>query len=208
MKRLTLLLLLIAATVSVFGQDGHIQYKDQGNTKMYGRSVLSRSSKASLDTLTSVHGGTFAYDTVYRTVRVFNGVSFEPLAFGEIKDTCVSVPSASVLTMNASPIVLVPAPGANRFIEFLSGIIHVDFNSVAYNAGTIIFLSAGGGWQGISNDILTASSEVYSSVLRVQGTSGGNLGPNVPLYAQVSTSNPTTGDSDIQICVRYRIIEL
>lgn len=46
----------------------------------------------------------------------------------------VVIPTASVKVLNATPYELVPAPGAGKWLEFISVAVWLDFASIAYNA--------------------------------------------------------------------------
>jgi len=59
--------------------------------------------------------------------------------FGDVPDdgmilrrSLVTVTTAQVLALNATPIALVAAPGADKFIEFVSAHLFLDYNSAAY----------------------------------------------------------------------------
>lgn len=71
MKKLTFITILISLFANVsFAQDGHITYREFGNSHFFGRTVVHRSDAANLDTLTSLYSGTIAFDTLTNLVKI------------------------------------------------------------------------------------------------------------------------------------------
>src|SRR5262245_24245850 len=44
----------------------------------------------------------------------------------------VTLTAAQILALNATPVQLVAAPGANKFLEFAKAILYLKYNSAAY----------------------------------------------------------------------------
>lgn len=127
-----------------------------------------------------------------------------------IFEASVTIASAEVLQLNSTPIEIIAAPGAGFAIEVISAVVHVNFNTTAYDAGTLLILSSGapGFYQLIANDVLTATTEIYSTFSAVQGIQLGNLIENESIAVMANVSNPNFGDSDITVYVTARKITL
>lgn len=210
MRKLLSIILLLASTFSAFSQDGHIIYNDQSNHKLYGRDVLVRSDAANLDTLTSVYAGSMAFDTIHRMVKVYDGYKWSHISFGSVKDTIITVVSASVLTLNSVPVTAVNAPGSGFAIDVISSSMRMVYNSAGYTtnttleltmdgAGTEIVAWASGSLSSLANSFTKPSAVASQSVQLIE---------NAALTIAVGTGDPTAGDSDITVYIRYSIIKL
>ena len=211
MKRLTFILILLASVFGASAQDGHIKYKEQGNTHFYGRTVLFRSDAANLDTLTSVYSGQVAYDSTERVVKVYDGAEWQGLTYGTTQDTTITIATAAVLTLNATPVTIVAAPGSGKAIEVVSASVKLDFNSAAYaTVNTVILETSGATERQFDVDILDATVSTVRKMIAIHasGATDTQLIDNAALTVKAKTSNPTTGDSDIKVYLRYRIIDL
>jgi hypothetical protein len=211
MKRtLSTILLTIVSTIA-FAQDGHITYTDQSNSKNFGRDVLVRSDAANLDTLTSVYAGSIAYDTTQKSIKVHDGAQWQSLSFGLTKDTSITIASAAVLTLNSSPVTIVPAPGAGYAIEVISASAKMVYNSVAYATNTTIQVESNGATTPqfrLLNGINQTISSHRSLGRYVSANTETQIIENADLMVTVAGGDPTAGDSDIKVYLRYRLIEL
>jgi len=72
--------MMLVTVLEVSAQDGHIRYREQGNTKIFGRDVMVRTDHTNLDTLTSVYNGSFAYDTTNEVVVFYDGSKWTDVA--------------------------------------------------------------------------------------------------------------------------------
>jgi hypothetical protein len=211
MKRILSTILLTIVSTIAFAQDGHITYTDQSNSKNFGRDVLVRSDAANLDTLTSVYAGSIAYDTTKKSIKVHDGAKWQSLSFGLTKDTSITIASADVLTLSSSQIEIIPPQGAGTAIEVISASIKINFNTTAYATNTTIAIG-----NLTTTDImfslpcLDSTVETMRSLILNQATSvtDTQILENASIVVGVSGGNPTAGDSDIKVYVRYRVIEL
>ena len=128
-----------------------------------------------------------------------------------IKEASLTIATADVLTLNATPIEIVAAPGAGFAIEVLSASMKMTYNSVAYATNTRLELIVSGvavvSQILFSSAVLSSAANVFSGLGSVQQASS-NMLDNAALNVQVQSGNPTAGDSDIKIYVTYRIITL
>jgi hypothetical protein len=128
---------------------------------------------------------------------------------GGILTKKVTIPTASVLTLNATPYTLVTAPGSGYAIELISATGSIaTYGGTAYATNTVLQ---------VITDTATITQASNSTTLITAGTTIdkfsltaglGNLIDNKALQAKVATGNPTAGNSDIIIYITYRIITL
>lgn len=148
-----------------------------------------------------------------------NGVDYS-LSLTNIKNYggcdmyCVSlvIPTASVLTLNATPLTIVAAPGTGYAIEVISASYKLTYNSVAYATNTGLQLITSGAT--VSQKIINSSlaSTVTRQVLfgdgAIAGATDTQILENAALLVQVPTGNPKAGNSDIEVYCQYRIITI
>ena len=126
----------------------------------------------------------------------------------------ITIPTASVLTLNATPLTIVAAPGAGLAIQVVAGTASMTYNTTAYaTSGALNILSLG---SSISQATLGANGFLFGTVTRNASfeitksatITDTQIGVNTPLIVQVGTANPTAGDSDITVTVLYRILPI
>lgn len=119
--------------------------------------------------------------------------------------------SASILSANSSPVMLIPAPGAGKYIEVMSGSARLLYNSTTYAANTKLLLILGTATKAQIEDtqILASTAtrgiRLYGSASSF-GTTDNEIALNQPLYFSVGTGNPTTGNSSMFLSITYRIV--
>lgn len=131
---------------------------------------------------------------------------------GILKTISVTIPTASVLTLNATPVTIIPAQGAGTYIEVISATAQMTYVSATYATNGILRLLTSGAT--IGQVSWTANGFLFGTTTRmVKGTTTATTGvaetqllANTAVVAQVDTGNPTTGDSSIIIKVTYRVI--
>lgn len=204
MKRLLIAFFLLIS-VGALAQDGHIRYKETGNTKNIGRFVMPRLDSVAYDSLTSVHSGTMVFDSLKDQLMIYSEDDWRGVAVGYY-DTTLTIAAASVLTLNGTAVDLAPKPGANKMIVPVSAMIRYKWNSAAYTANTDVELKIKGSSASFATatGILAATAERFDVMDIAAGAYGSaNMGVQV-----VNTSgNPATGDSDIVIYFSYRIVD-
>lgn len=141
------------------------------------------------------------YASVTSTIQSTSGV----------QRATVTIPTAEVLTLNATPVELVPAPGAGKSILVHDASLVIDFNSAAYATQTTVNIGVNGAdaAQAVFTNGLnaTADKSVKAAITSSTGASDEQLPANAALEASVPTANPTAGDSDITIEVFYSIVD-
>ena len=120
------------------------------------------------------------------------------LGSGGIRVAEVTIPSASVLTLNGTPVEIVPAPGVGRANLPLVVVASVAFASAAYATNTSLTVGYGGaGIITITGILAATSSKVATATAQ-----------NAAIVASVASGNPVTGDSPITISVLYVTVNL
>lgn len=123
----------------------------------------------------------------------------------------LSIPTASVLTLNATPLEIVAAPGAGYAIECINASLFMTYNSVAYATNTTLQLitdTATVAQMQLSGAISNTVTRGYKipELSSAAGTTSTQVIENKSLKVSVATGNPTAGDSDIVVYVLYRLI--
>lgn len=122
--------------------------------------------------------------------------------------------SAEILTLNTNPVTLISAPGAGKFIIVKNGLARINFNTTAYAGGTTyLYLQ----FNGSSNYTGQVYNIIQSTITRqttfvinrdlFTGISDNDLLANTALKV-TADSNPTTGNSTIDILIEYQILDL
>lgn len=216
MKRLTFLLVVLSTVLSTnlstFAQapyqDCHIVYKDIPNFHYYGRQVQQRTDAANLDTLTCVYDGSFAYDTLSRSFKGYDGDGFHSLAFGEVRDTVIDLSSAEILALNGTPKTVVAAPGSGKYLQVLNATVKYTYVTTAYSSGTRLRIGTTPSQDPYSCVVLNATTSTIRTfeppTHSVAGYSGSLENTAIKVDADVA---PTTGDGTAKVWVRYQIIE-
>jgi hypothetical protein len=127
----------------------------------------------------------------------------------------VEVPASAVLTLNATPFTLVPAPGAGKLTEFLGAIAMLDYAGTAYagiaaNEDLVIKYTNAAGVV-VSNTLETTGFlDATSDQFRTFKAISTDLTPvpNAPLVLHLLNGEVTTGNSPLILHVSYRIHEL
>lgn len=128
----------------------------------------------------------------------------------------VTITTAQMLALNGSPIQIVPAPGAGLLIVPTMMIATLVFNAAAYSTNaagaSLKYGTAGAGTSTgftLSQAFLQSASGTNTQI--VNQSSAATYLPastdlNVPLTLIAATSDPTTGDSAMNVRVYYRVI--
>lgn len=122
----------------------------------------------------------------------------------QIKSASVTIPTAQVLTLNSSPVTIVSGVSGKILVP-ISAIFRATYNSATYATNTSLAIRH----TSSSTALVTASAklgftansinqfDLRADTVADQLISGANMEVYVP------TGDPTTGDSDITIDVKY-----
>lgn len=124
----------------------------------------------------------------------------------------VALTPAQILTLATVPVVVAAAPGAGKFIEFVSGMISYTFSVAAYTAGGNV--SFGHTGQAAESAVVSAANSFGNAASQIWTVvSSGNGGGAAATYANLGLTfraaadftNPGTAAGTARIAVVYRI---
>ena len=129
-----------------------------------------------------------------------------------IQCASLTIPTAEVLALNSTPQTIVSAQGAGTAIEVISATMKLDYNSATYatNVGLQLICNGAHEPQVVSLTALNASvtSTRRLTVDSTFAATDTQLLENTALQVQVPSGDPVTGDSDIEVFVLYRVINV
>lgn len=129
----------------------------------------------------------------------------------------VTIPTASILTLNATPFSLIPAPGANKAIIFEGAMVHkpagTAYAGIAAGEDLAFRYTDGSGTQvgavettGFM-DQATAQSRYARPFTAASAVSDLTPVANAALVAHMLTGEITTGTSNVLLRIFYRIVD-
>jgi hypothetical protein len=144
---------------------------------------------------------------------VYNDLNDGPRTLGEFFIR-VTITAAQMLALNATPITVIPAPGAGRFIEFIGGSVALDYNANAYSgiaAGEDLVLRYTNGSGVIVSTTLETTGFLDQTADQVRTFKGiaTDYVPavNAPIVLHMTTGEITTGDSPLYLNLVFRVHE-
>jgi hypothetical protein len=131
-----------------------------------------------------------------------------------VRYSVVALTSAQILAMRASPITLVSAPGAGFFLEFVSAVLILDYNSAAYaesadnmavryNNGSGVIASQAIEATGFIDQTADTLTNALPKV-DVIGAATGVVNKALVLH-NTGDGEYTTGNSPMRVKVSYRV---
>lgn len=124
----------------------------------------------------------------------------------------VAVSSAQILALSTTPVVVVAAPGAGKFIEFISGMISYTYSGAAYTGGGNVAFGYTG--QAAVSAAVTAGNSFGNGAAQIwtvlpSGNGGGasatfvNLG--ITFRALADFTQPGAAAGTARVAVAYRV---
>ena len=196
------------------GQDGNFYlngaaiFNDNGDDVSGPLESLDQISTTELEFLDGAVAGTPAAAKV-----LMPDANLEINGIGVIKKADVLIATAAVLTLNTTPVEVIPAPAAGTYHEFLGAYVFLDYAGTAYaaDAGEDLCLrytdSSG---DVVSTDIDGEEFEATADALFIM--SPVPTAPNVITHAAAAivahnkVGNWATGNSPLKIRAYYRVI--
>jgi len=120
----------------------------------------------------------------------------------------VTITSAELLALNATPAELVPAPGPGKVLEFISAVLILEYGSAAYANNGIISVANGTTVADMSDTVALADflAKTADHIVVVQALSADvELKANESLVLSMATGESITGDSPVRAKVAYRV---
>jgi hypothetical protein len=126
----------------------------------------------------------------------------------------VDVSSAQILNSNSVPVVLIAAPGANKFLRIVDIAMRYTFVSAAYATNTnLLFMYSALVAAAVDAQPSSVLTQVNDRVFMTGGISptgvpqGYNGLTNQGLVLYTQTGNPTAGSGTIKVFITYKIID-
>jgi hypothetical protein len=167
-----------------------------------GTSIVVSSDGVRLDNDATAPGNDYFYGTNSAGVK-----GWYPKT-GTVLETTLSIPTAQVLTLNATPLQIIAAPGAGYAIEVETAIMELTYNSAAYATYTNLqVITDTADMSQFYGAFYLAATKTVRVKLTAQGiTDKTQIIENKAVFVSVAAGDPTAGDSDIKVYVKYRII--
>jgi hypothetical protein len=126
--------------------------------------------------------------------------------------TKISLSSAEILALNATPKLLLPAPGAGKYYEIISATGSLTFATAAYASflQLQIYFNGAGLVIGSNSAILSSTANRIGGIIKsaISGASATQYLENTAIYCNVSGGNPTAGGGSLDLYLSYKIITL
>lgn len=136
--------------------------------------------------------------------QVPNDGSTTDLISGRLRSRSVTIPTASVLTLNSVGYELVPAPGSGFVLQFLGLILILDFNTTGYASGGAVAVNCNSVI--ISGTIAAAFiNGTADAVKQMAPISDVVLAANTALVLKAATGDFTTGNSPLRVEIFYAV---
>lgn len=142
---------------------------------------------------------------------IYNGRGWEDYTYG-VQIASLTLTTAQVKALNATPIDMIAAPGATKFIQLVDCMGFVDYNSAAYaevaagedltlkytdDSGAVLTTLETTGW-------LDQTADSYQ--IGVPAAAQPVL--NAKVVAHMATGEIITGDSPVTLVAHYRVIDV
>lgn len=117
--------------------------------------------------------------------------------------SAVTISSGQILTLNSSPIEILPSPGVDKYYDF-KVYFEYYYGSLSYVSNPIYLIDGTGKYITEQFDIQAP----YNSILVSNMNSFANYSPvNSNLQLTTPTTDPTSGDGSIKIKIWYNIVD-
>lgn len=136
----------------------------------------------------------------------------ENMPVSDILTVIKTITSAQIKALYASPVELIPAPGAGKYIIIESVVVFFNYGTIAYlSGGNISITNSGGGISFVSSVLTTTYLRGMTSVITRKTPPETYFGQsslvNIGCYLKnISASEYTNGDGTIKLIINYRVI--
>lgn len=129
-----------------------------------------------------------------------------------VKSATLSIANADILTLNTTPLELIPAQGAGTVIEVLNWVVKISNTTTPFATNTVLAITNPSGDADLGRD--AGDVVLKSTVDKICAISTRTSPPvgdtqmieNEPVNITVLTGNPTAGTGDITVDILYRVI--
>lgn len=164
-------------------------------------------------TPTLISGDVSINDTGFTSLNA-GVVSSANLSADLIQTIQVNLSALDIVSMNSTPIEVIPTPGAVSAIQFISAILIYDFDIAAYTDGGNVTINYTGG--AAVSDIVSAANSFASATDEITGFSALVVAGGAPILANTGLSitndttdfvNPGTAAGVGRLIINYRVIQ-
>jgi hypothetical protein len=135
--------------------------------------------------------------------------TWQPSGSGVIQTATVTLDSTDILSLHTSPIVIVPAQGANTLIVPIRITYYYEYNTAEYQTSTSLQVQVGGTNVNTNSAFLGyTSNALYTVAAGGYAASGSISSIDGDLTITAPTSNPTNGNSTLKVTVIYTVVNL
>lgn len=125
------------------------------------------------------------------------------------------IATAAVLTLNATAVEVVPAPGSGKYNVFIGAAVFLDYNSIAYAADAgedLVFTYTDKNGAEISNTLDGEEWEGTADVLKyaypLNAAASALVGAaNAPICLFLKSGEWASGDSPLKVRTFYRVLD-
>jgi len=130
---------------------------------------------------------------------------------GRVYEKTITITTAELLALRASPKELVAAPGIGKVLQFMGAVGFLDYNSATYTAnGELTIRYTDNSGTAVSDAVANSAlfhqaDDCYEEFAILSAET--ELTVNAALVLSEGTGEATTGDSPITIKIFYRILD-
>lgn len=121
----------------------------------------------------------------------------------------VSLTSANLLAMNATPVTVVAAPGAGYALDFVSAVLIYDSTLTAYVNGGVITINYGSGGAAVSTNLaatfLTGAGDKVYNMQKLNAAGGYTMPVNTGLVITNAAAPFITGTGVCRLYITYKV---
>lgn len=125
-------------------------------------------------------------------------------------EATITIPTADVLTLNSVPYQLLASPGVGKAYVVDEALMFIKYQTAAYATNTTLHVITDTAEiaQLVGSTYLATKKDVCVKLLEYGLTTKTQILSNKGIYAKVDVGDPTLGDSDVVIYLKYRLIDL
>lgn len=124
-----------------------------------------------------------------------------------ITTTRLTLSSAQIKALNSTPLQIVPAPGAGKYIQFISGALDYTYGTATYVSNAIIIYETSSFTLASRTDGFTATSSSIRTIYPASAAGQGGINvDNAALMLSVIVADPTVGDGTAVLTVITKTI--
>lgn len=120
-----------------------------------------------------------------------------------VKTVEIDLTSAEILTLNTAPVLAIPAPAANQYIEVIGVVCEYTYGTSDYTSGILIGPTVGPQFY-LSGTLIATGSRFVKGVPTIPTSPDSNVAYASPIYIYANV-NPTGGDGTMVIRLTYMV---